>query len=272
MCLIASATSSSGRTAAEDTSSGNPEPLVGRVALVTGASRGIGRAIAVRLAMLGADVGLVQRSDAADTAAEVRQQGRRASVVEADLGDAEACERAVAAVVTELERLDIAVCNAGAMVRAPALELEVDDWRRVIDVNLTGAFVVSRLAARRFVAQGGGGRVVHIASMMSFHAGINTAAYAASKGGIAQLTKAQANEWAPLGIRLGGDRSDGTATRRRTALCRDLGPHSGRSLGNPGRYRRRGCIPVPARVGLRQRSRAAGRRRMARAIGSSTPT
>ena len=156
----------------------------------------------MRLATLGADVGLVQRSDAADTAAEVRQQGRQAFVVQADLGDTEACERAVTAVVTELGRLDIAVCNAGAMVRAPALDLEVDDWRRVIDVNLTGAFVVSRIAARRFVAQGGGGRVVHMASMMSFHAGINTAAYAASKGGIAQLTKAQANEWAPLGIRV----------------------------------------------------------------------
>ena len=156
----------------------------------------------MRLATLGADVGLVQRSDAAETAAEVRKRGRGTCVVQADLGDADGCERAVAGVVDELGRLDVAVCNAGAMVRAPALELELEDWRRVIDVNLTGAFVVSRLAARQFVAQGGGGRVVHIASMMSFHAGINTAAYAASKGGIAQLTKAQANEWAPLGIRV----------------------------------------------------------------------
>jgi 2-deoxy-D-gluconate 3-dehydrogenase len=132
----------------------------------------------------------------------VRALGRRTFVFRADLGDAAACEDAVAAVVRELGRLDIAVCNAGAIVRAPALELSVDDWRRVLDVNLTGAFVVSRAAALQFVAQGGGGRIVHIASMMSFHAGINTAAYAASKGGVAQLTKAQANEWAPLGIRV----------------------------------------------------------------------
>src|SRR5205823_13420607 len=162
MFLTASATSCSGRTAAADTSSADPEPLAGKVALVTGASRGIGRAIAVRLATLGADVGLVQRSDAAETAAEVRKRGRGTCVVQADLGDADGCERAVAGVVDELGRLDVAVCNAGAMVRAPALELELEDWRRVIDVNLTGAFVVSRLAARQFVAQGGGGRVVHI--------------------------------------------------------------------------------------------------------------
>jgi 2-deoxy-D-gluconate 3-dehydrogenase len=94
------------------------------------------------------------------------------------------------------------VCNAGTMFRAPALELPVDEFRRVLEVNLVAAFVVSRAAARRFVEQGSGGRIVHIASMMSFHAGINTAAYAASKGGLAQLTKAEANEWAPLGIRV----------------------------------------------------------------------
>ncbi len=188
--------------AAAITSSGSSDPLEGKVALVTGASRGIGRAIAARLAALGADVGLVQRSDPAETASEVQRSGRRAFVFRADLGDPRACEDAVAAVVDALGRLDVAVCNAGAMVRAPALELSVDDWRRVLDVNLTGAFVVSRAAARQFVAQGGGGRIVHIASMMSFHAGINTAAYAASKGGVAQLTKAQANEWAPLGIRV----------------------------------------------------------------------
>jgi 2-deoxy-D-gluconate 3-dehydrogenase len=165
-------------------------PLAGKAAIVTGASRGIGRAIAHRLAALGADVGTIQRG---------RGPGHS---IAADLGDAGECERAVEELADRLGRLDICVCNAGTMYRAPVLELPVEEWRRVLDVNLTGAFVVSRTAARRFVAQGDGGRIVHIASMMSFHAGINTAAYAASKGGVAQLTKAQANEWAPLGIRV----------------------------------------------------------------------
>jgi 2-deoxy-D-gluconate 3-dehydrogenase len=165
-------------------------PLGGKAAVVTGASRGIGRAIADKLAELGADVGTIQRSEGPGLS------------IPADLGDPDQCERAVEEIAEGLGRLDICVCNAGTMFRAPALELPVDEWRRVLDVNLTGAFVVSRTAARRFVAQGSGGRVVHLASMMSFHAGINTAAYAASKGGVAQLTKAQANEWAPLGIRV----------------------------------------------------------------------
>jgi 2-dehydro-3-deoxy-D-gluconate 5-dehydrogenase len=165
-------------------------PLAGHAALVTGASRGIGRAIADRLAALGADIGTIQRGEVRGTA------------VSADLGDPAACDRAVEEVADRLGRLDICVCNAGTVFRAPVLELPVEEWQRVLAVNLTGAFVTSRAAARRFVAQGSGGRVVHIASMMSFHAGINTAAYAASKGGVAQLMKAQANEWAPLGIRV----------------------------------------------------------------------
>jgi 2-deoxy-D-gluconate 3-dehydrogenase len=164
--------------------------LAGRAAIVTGASRGIGRAIAEKLAGLGADVATIQRSEGPGI------------FVRTDLEDVEATERAVEEAIERLGRLDACVCNAGTMFRAPALELPVEELRRVLEVNLVGAFVVSRAAARRFVEQGNGGRVVHIASMMSFHAGINTSAYAASKGGIAQLTKAQANEWAPLGIRV----------------------------------------------------------------------
>ena len=122
--------------------------------------------------------------------------------VQADLEDAEATEHAVREAIERLGRVDVCVCNAGTIFRAPALELPVEELRRVLEVNLVGAFVVSRASARRFVEQGGGGRIVHVASMMSFHAGVNTAAYAASKGAIAQLMKAQANEWAPLGIRV----------------------------------------------------------------------
>jgi 2-dehydro-3-deoxy-D-gluconate 5-dehydrogenase len=185
---IANATSSSARTAVVSTSSASS--LEGKAAIVTGASRGIGLAIAGKLADLGAHVASIQRSD-----------GPGLSIT-CDLEDAGATERAVDQAIEGLGRLDICVCNAGTMFRAPALELPLAELRRVLEVNLVGAFVVSRAAARRFVEQGEGGRIVHIASMMSFHAGVNTLAYAASKGGLAQMTKAQANEWAPLGIRV----------------------------------------------------------------------
>jgi 2-dehydro-3-deoxy-D-gluconate 5-dehydrogenase len=178
------------------------EYLRGEAAVVTGASRGIGAAVAVELARRGADVGLVQRGDAAGTRAEIEELGRLAHVVRADVGDGEAAMAAVYEVEEALGRLDIAVANAGLTVRGSALELSLDDFKRTLDVNLTGVFAVSQAAARRFVANGTKGRIVHIASVLSFQGGIKVCSYAASKGGVAQLTRALANEWAPLGIRV----------------------------------------------------------------------
>jgi 2-dehydro-3-deoxy-D-gluconate 5-dehydrogenase len=165
-------------------------PLAGKAAVVTGASRGIGLAIAQKLEGLGAAVATIQRGEGPGVS------------ISADLGDAEAAERAVEQAAERLGRLDVCVTSHGAMHREPALDVSVEALRQVLEVNLVGSFVVSRAAARRFVEQGSGGRIVHIASMMSFHAGINTLPYAASKGGLAQMMKAQANEWAPLGIRV----------------------------------------------------------------------
>ena len=175
--------------------------LEGEAALVTGASRGIGQAVAVSLAALGADVALVQRGDAAETRAAVEQLGRRAAVVQADLADAAAAEAAVARAAEELGRLDVAVCNAALNVRGPALDVALDDFRQVLEVTLLSAFSTSRAAATVF-GERGGGRIVHIASAYAFFGGINVVPYAASKGAVAQLMKSQAVEWAPLGIRV----------------------------------------------------------------------
>jgi 2-deoxy-D-gluconate 3-dehydrogenase len=178
------------------------EYLRGEVAVVTGASRGIGAAVAVELARRGADVGLVQRGDAADTKEEIERLGRLTHSVRVDVGDGEAAMAAVYEVEEALGRLDIAVANAGITVRGSALDVSLDDFKRTLDVNLTGVFAVSQAAARRFVASGTRGRIVHIASVLSFQGGVNVCAYAASKGGVGQLTRALANEWAPLGIRV----------------------------------------------------------------------
>lgn len=195
--------------------------LAGEAALVTGASRGIGRATAERLAALGADVALVQRGEAAGTVAAVEALGRRAVVVRADLVDPQAAEAAVEEAAARLGRLDVCVANAGTIAREPALDVTLEEFRRVVDVNLVSAFAVSRTAARVFAAAGGGGRIVHVASLLSFQGGVNVASYSASKGGVAQLAKSQANEWAPLGIRVNAVAPGWTETELTEALRAD---------------------------------------------------
>jgi len=182
---------------------GEAGPLAGQVALVTGASRGIGRAIALELARQGADIGLLQRGDAADVVDAIRALGRRAAIAQVDLADPTAAEQAVEHLADDLGRLDVAVCNAGMVQRQAALEVSLADWQRVVDVNLVSSFAVARTVARRFVAQGqGGGCIVFTASVLAFQGGWTVSSYAASKAGVANLARALANEWAPLGIRV----------------------------------------------------------------------
>ena len=150
-----------------------------RVALVTGASRGIGRACAERLRGDGWAVETAERSTGVDLADPERAR--------------EAVER--------LDRIDALVANAGTMARSPALELPLEEWRRVLELNLTSAFAAAQAAGRRMVARGGGA-IVFVASLMSFVGGVNIAAYTASKGGVAQLAKALSNELAPHGVRV----------------------------------------------------------------------
>jgi 2-deoxy-D-gluconate 3-dehydrogenase len=175
--------------------------LDGRVALVTGANRGLGAAAAVALAEAGADVALLSRGDATETAEQIRGLGRRVHLISADLGTAtpQQLQAAVDEVVTELGRLDILLNNAGTIRRAPALQYSADDWNDVLAVNLDAVFHLSQAAGRHMVERGSG-RILNIASMLSFQGGILVPAYTASKHAVAGLTKALANEWAASGV------------------------------------------------------------------------
>ena len=176
--------------------------LDGKVALVTGAARGLGAGMAAGLAEAGADVVGLDVSPLDETERSVTATGRRFHAMSRDLMQtkAEGAAEIVAACVSEMGRLDVLVNNAGIIRRDPALEFGQDDWEGVIQVNLSAAFYLSQAAARRFVEQGDGGKIVNTASVLSYEGGITVPSYAASKAGIANLTRALANEWAPLGI------------------------------------------------------------------------
>jgi 2-deoxy-D-gluconate 3-dehydrogenase len=170
--------------------------LTGQTALVTGANTGLGQAIAVGLAQAGADIVAVGRSAPDETGRMVSAAGRKLTVVSADLGAIEP----IARVVAEAGPVDILVNNAGIIRRADALAFTEADWDAVVDTNLKSAFFLSQAAAKGWVEAGRGGKIVNVASMLSFQGGVRVPSYTASKSGLAGLTKALANEWAGKGI------------------------------------------------------------------------
>ena len=174
--------------------------LRGKNAVVTGSSKGIGAAIAAAMAEAGANVTVHGNSTPPDgVVARVRDAGVKAASVQGDLSDPEVCRKLVDRTVRDFGSLDILVNNAGIIRRSPAEIYSADDWQKVIDVNLTSVFRLSQLAGRQMLKQGRG-KVINIASLLSFQGGILVPAYAAAKGAVAQLTKALANEWAGKGI------------------------------------------------------------------------
>lgn len=175
--------------------------LDGRVALVTGATRGLGQAMALGLAEAGADIVGLDRCSSNETGEAVKALGRRFHQVCCDLRETTIADlnAIVGQVVAEMGRLDILVNNAGIIRRAPALEFSEADWDDVIQINLKAVFFLSQAAARVMVKQGGG-KIINVASMLSFQGGILVPSYTAAKSGVAGITRGLANEWAKHGI------------------------------------------------------------------------
>jgi NAD(P)-dependent dehydrogenase (short-subunit alcohol dehydrogenase family) len=173
----------------------------GQVALITGSGQGIGKAIALRFARAGADIGVVDvnRDGAEATGREVLSLGRRATVKVADVSDFQAIQAAVREVVAELGRLDVLINNAGIEKRAPLLEITREDWQRQLDVNLSGTFYCMQVAAQE-MAKRGYGRIVNLSSVAGLIGPIDLAAYGASKAGVIGLTRAAALDLADFGI------------------------------------------------------------------------
>ncbi|HEY0406471.1 MAG TPA: 2-dehydro-3-deoxy-D-gluconate 5-dehydrogenase KduD [Pyrinomonadaceae bacterium] len=194
-----------------------------RIALVTGASAGLGASIARALAEAGAHVVAHGNSREPEATCQlVNSAGRRSLAVRGDLADASAPRRLIEQTLDEFGRLDILVNNAGTIRRAPAVDYSEEDWATVIEVNLSSVFRLSQLAGRHMIERAvekRGGKIINIASLLAFQGGVTVPAYAASKGGVAQLTKALANEWAAFGINVnaiapGYMRTDNTAALR----------------------------------------------------------
>src|SRR5687768_10073140 len=174
----------------------------GKVALVTGASRGLGAATAAALATAGADVALHSNEQPATATAEciAATSGRKTTVLTANLADRAAADRLIADTLSSFGRIDILVNNAGIIRRKPAAQHSDEDWDAVIEVNLSNAFRLCRAMGKHLIDTGRPGKIINVASLLSFQGGITVPGYAAAKGGLVQLTKALANEWAAHGI------------------------------------------------------------------------
>jgi 2-deoxy-D-gluconate 3-dehydrogenase len=174
--------------------------LSGKVALVTGANTGIGQGIAVALAEAGADIIAAGRTPPSETQALVEATGRRFLAVSADFSTTEPIHRVVGEALAAFDQIDILVNNAGIIRRADSIDFSEADWDAVMDTNLKSVFFLTQAVARGMLDGGRRGKVINIASMLSFQGGIRVPSYAASKSGLAGVTKSLANEWASKGV------------------------------------------------------------------------
>ncbi len=194
--------------------------LEGKAALVTGANTGIGQAIAVALAEAGADVAVAGRSEPTETLRAIEATGRKAVNIKADLSSIEPVSRVIDEALAGLERLDVLVNNAGIIRRDDLLQFSEADWDAVIDTNLKTLFFLSQAAARH-MAQRGSGKIINIASLLTFQGGVRVPSYAAAKSGVGGVTKAMANELAPKGVQVNAIAPGYISTNNTTALRED---------------------------------------------------
>jgi 2-dehydro-3-deoxy-D-gluconate 5-dehydrogenase len=174
--------------------------LDGKAALVTGAAKGLGQAMAIGLAEAGADIMAVDRLDCVDTQTQIAKLGRKCAKMQIDLADAEAPQRAIDRCIQSMGRLDILVNNAGIIRRAPFLEFSEKDWDDVMNLNIKAVFLLSQAAAREMLKQGTGGKIINIASMLSFQGGVLVPSYTSSKSAVMGLTRLMACELGPKSI------------------------------------------------------------------------
>jgi 2-dehydro-3-deoxy-D-gluconate 5-dehydrogenase len=196
--------------------------IAGKNALVTGSSRGLGATIALALAEAGANVGLHGRSPSGEAGCgKIRQVGRKSFYLAGDVSNPGVCSALVTKTIDEFGSIDILINNAGIIRRAPAVEYPQAYWDELIATNLSAVFRLSQFAGQHMLQRGQGGKIVNIASLLSFQGGILVPAYAAAKGGVAQLTKALANEWARFGINVNAIAPGYMATDNTEALRND---------------------------------------------------
>lgn len=196
--------------------------LNGKVALVSGASSGLGQSIAIALAEAGADVACHARvvDKAQETITRIKTLGRRAVEVAGDMADRQTPQQITEKTLHQFGRIDILINNAGMIRRSPAVDHSEDDWSTVIEVNLSSVFRLSQSVGRKMLEQGSG-KIVNVASLLSFQGGITVPAYTASKSGVAGLTKALSNEWARHGVNVNAIAPGYMATKNTEPLRAD---------------------------------------------------
>jgi len=200
--------------------------LDGRVAIVTGCDTGLGQGMACALAQAGADIVGVNVTDPKDTRDRVETLGRRFLDLRANLSDISCIEGLIGQAKSLTGRVDILVNNAGIIRREDAIKFTEKDWDDVVDLNLKTVFFFSQAAARQFIAQGSGGKIINVASMLSYQGGVRVPSYTASKSGVMGITRLMANEWAGQRINVNAIAPGYMATNNTAALRADAGRSS----------------------------------------------